>query len=98
MNSRRRPRRRPRVTSITLLAFFYVLIREAFLVQLNVPHASRPHSSMRYELARVDDAAVRQRWETHCLRQGVHGQEILCPVHGVCHGCGATRAFKARRP
>ena len=98
MNSRHRPRKRPRVTSVSFQSLWFVLIREAFLVTLGVPTALRPDSTLRYELMRADDASVRRRWETHCLRQRVDGRAYLCPVHGSCNGCGATRAPKARRP
>jgi hypothetical protein len=94
VNSLRRPRRRPRVTSVCFRSFFYVLIREAFVVTLNVPTASRPDSALRYELMRADDASVRRRWETLCLRQRVDGRAMKCPVHGTCNGCGATRAHR----
>lgn len=70
MNSRHRPRSRPRVASVSFHSLFYVLIREAFLVTLNVPNASRPNSTLRYELARADDASVRRRWHHFCAMQG----------------------------
>jgi len=94
MNSRRRPRARPRVHSVSFQSLWYVLIREAFLVTLNVSTASRPGSNLRYELSRADDGSVRRRWENHCLRQRVDGREVLCPVHGSCNGCAATQAHR----
>ena len=94
MNSLRRARRRPRHSSVCFRSLWYVLIREAFLETLNMPTALRPDSTLRYELARADDASIRRRWETHCLRQRIDGRELFCPVHGYCHGCAATQAHR----
>jgi len=94
MNSLRRPRRRPRNISVCFRSLWYVLIREAFLVTLGVPTALRPDSTLRYELVRANDASIRRRWETYCLRQRIDGRALKCPVHGTCNGCAATRAHR----
>ena len=70
MNSLRGPRSRPRRRSVCFRSLWYVLMREAFLVTLNVELASRAFSSLRYELARASDQAVRERWQRFCAMQG----------------------------